>query len=201
MSKELTERQKEVLEFIENYINKHGYPPSIRDIAKAFRITPRGAMLHVVALEKKGYITRSKKARAIKIKYRTEAIRLPIAGEIVAGNVIENIEDSTETVDVPLNMAKSIFEYFVLKARDESMMSEHIVNGDYLILRKQYTVNNGDIAVVLLNNTQRMLRKVYIKDGKLVLMPINSHMQPMELPADKVEILGKVVGVIRIYGQ
>ncbi len=199
MSKELTERQKQVLAFIEGYIDKNGYPPSVREVARAFRITPRGAMIHIDALEKKGYLSRSRKARSIKIKIRTEAVRLPVVGKIAAGTAIEAIENSGESIEVPINMIKAGFEHFLLKVKGESMINEHIVDGDYVVVRKQDVVDSGDIAAILIDNSEATLKKIYIQDKKVVLMPANSSMKPLVLAVERVKIIGRVVGVIRIY--
>ncbi len=199
MSKALTERQKQVLTFIENYIDKHGYPPSVRDVARAFRITPRGAMIHIEALEKKGYLTRSRKARSIKVKTRTEAVRLPVVGKIAAGAAIEAVENPSELVEVPVSMIKSGCDHFLLKVKGESMVNEHIVDGDYVVVRKQDTVENGEVAAVLIDGSEATLKKVYIEGEKAVLMPANSFMHPIELSASRIRVIGKVVGVIRIY--
>ncbi|KAF2958908.1 LexA family transcriptional regulator [Thermotoga sp. Ku-13t] len=197
--RQLTERQKKVLEFITSYFEKHGYSPSIRDIAKAFRITPRGAMMHLVALEKKGYISRSKKARSIKLLNVGEAVRLPVVGMIAAGNAIEAIERVVEMIEVPKQMLKTGFEHYVLKVKGDSMVNEHIVENDYVVIRKQDTAESGDIVSVLVDNSETTLKKIYFKDGKIVLKPANPALKPIELEPSRVKITGKVVGVIRIY--
>jgi repressor LexA len=195
----LTERQKKVLEFITSYFEKHGYSPSIRDIAKAFRITPRGAMMHLVVLEKKGYISRSKKARSIKLLNVGEAVRLPVVGMIAAGNAIEAIERVAEMIEVPKQMLKTGFEHYVLKVKGDSMVNEHIVENDYVVIRKQDTAENGDIVSVLVDNSETTLKKIYFEDGKIVLKPANPALKPIEFEPSRVKITGKVVGVIRIY--
>jgi len=197
--RQLTERQKKVLEFIISYMESHGYSPSIRDIARAFRITPRGAMMHLVALEKKGYISRSKKARSIKLLNMAEAVKLPVVGVIAAGNTIEAIERVVETIEVPKQMLKSGFEHYVLKVRGDSMVNEHIVENDYIVLRKQDVAENGDIVSVLVDNGETTLKKIYFEAGKIVLKPANPSLKPIELEPFRVKITGKVVGVIRIY--
>lgn len=197
--KQLTERQRKVLEFITSYLEHHGYAPSIRDIARAFRITPRGAMIHLIALEKKGYISRSKKARSIKVLNMAEAVRLPVVGVIAAGNAIEAIERVVETIEVPKQMLRSGFEHYVLKVKGDSMIGEHIVQNDYVVMRKQDTAENGDIVSVLIDNGEATLKKIYFEPGKIVLKPSNPSMEPIELEPSRVRITGKLVGVIRIY--
>lgn len=198
--KELTERQKRVLDFVLSYVDKHGYPPSVRDVARAFRITPRGAMIHLDALEKKGYITRGRKARSIKILNRSESVRLPVVGTIAAGTAIEAIENPTELVEVPISMVKSGYEHFLLRVKGDSMIEEHIIDKDYVVVRKQEFIENGDIAAVLIDSSETTLKRVYIEENKVILQPANSKLKPIEVDSGRVKIIGKIVGVIRVYG-
>lgn len=197
--KELTERQKRVLDFVLSYLDKHGYPPSVRDVARAFRITPRGAMIHLDALERKGYITRGRKARSIKVLGRSESVRLPVIGNIAAGTAIEAVENPNELVEVPISMVKSGFEHFLLRVKGDSMIEEHIVDKDYIVVRKQEVVENGDIAAVLIDNSETTLKRVYVQEEKVILQPANYKLKPVEIDSSRVKIVGKVVGVIRVY--
>lgn len=199
--KGLTEKQKKVLNFIEEYMDKYGYPPSIRDIARRFRITPRGAQMHLVALEKKGYIKRSgKKARAISISKRTEAILVPVVGTIAAGEAIDMVEEAEEEIEVPKSMISAGFDYFSLKVKGNSMIGDHIVDGDYVIIRKQDFADPGDIIAVSIDNEQATLKRLSYEDGMVVLKPSNPDMSPIVVEPERVRILGKLVGVIRIIG-
>lgn len=197
--RQLTDRQKKVLDFIVSYVERHGYSPSIRDIARAFHITPRGAMMHLLALEKKGYISRSRKARSIKLLNMGEAMRLPIVGTIAAGTAIEAVEQVVETIEVPRQIIKAGFEHYVLKVKGDSMIDEHIVENDYVVVRKQETAGNGDIVSVLIDGDQVTLKKIYFESGKVLLKPANASMQTIEIEPSRVKITGKVVGVIRLY--
>lgn len=197
--KKLTERQKRVLDFVLSYLDKHGYPPSVRDVARAFRITPRGAMIHLDALERKGYITRGRKARSIKVLGRSESVRLPVIGNIAAGTAIEAVENPNELVEVPISMVKSGFEHFLLRVKGDSMIEEHIIDKDYIVVRKQEVVENGDIAAVLIDNSETTLKRVYVQEEKVILQPANYRLKPVEIDSSRVKIVGKVVGVIRVY--
>lgn len=197
--KELTERQKRVLDFVLSYLDKHGYPPSVRDVARAFRITPRGAMIHLDALERKGYITRGRKARSIKVLGRSESVRLPVIGNIAAGTAIEAVENPNEVVEVPISMVRSGFEHFLLRVKGDSMIEEHIIDKDYIVVRKQEVVENGDIAAVLIDNSETTLKRVYVQEEKVILQPANYKLKPVEIDSSRVKIVGKVVGVIRVY--
>ncbi len=197
--KGLTKRQRDVLNFINAYISKYGFSPSIRDIAREFRITPRGASIHLIALEKKGYITRSKKARSVRVVNRIEGIKLPLVGTIAAGNAIEALENQTELIEVPMSMVKSGYEHFLLRVKGTSMIEEHIIDRDLVVIRKQNTASNGDIVAVLVDNADATLKKFYAKSDKVILKPANRELKPLELESSRVKILGKLVGVIRTY--
>ncbi len=197
--KELTDKQRKVLQFIEEYMQQHGYPPSIRDIARRFRITPRGAQMHLRALEKKGYIRRGNgKARALSLPKRTEGILLPVLGEIAAGEAIEMIPEMDEEIEVPKSMVASGFEHFVLRVKGESMIGDHILDGDYVVIRKQDAADLGSIVAVSIDGEQATLKRLFYQDGKVVLKPSNPNLQPIIVEPERVKILGKLVGVIRI---
>jgi len=197
--KELTEKQKKVLQFIEEYMDKYGYPPSIRDIARRFRITPRGAQMHLRALEKKGVIKRKDgKARAMKLTKRTDAILLPVLGEIAAGEAIEMVPEVDEEIEVPKAMVAVGYEHFVLKVRGESMIGDHIMDGDYVIIRKQSTANVGNIVAVSIDNSEATLKRLYYENNMVRLEPSNPNMKAIIVEPERVRILGKLVGVIRI---
>ncbi len=198
--KELTEKQKKVLKFIEEYIEQHGFSPSIREIARRFRITPRGAQMHLKALEKKGYIKRgSGKARAMSLSKHAEGVVLPVLGEIAAGEAIEMIPEMDEEIEVPKSMVIPGFEHFVLKVRGNSMIGDHIVDGDYVVIRKQSAADFGSIVAVSIDNQEATLKRIYMEGGKVVLKPSNPELSPIVVEPERVRILGKLVGVIRIY--
>ena len=196
----LTERQRRVLEFIEFYIDKHGYPPSIRDIARRFKMTPRGAQLHLKALEKKGYISRSDgKARAIRLNRRVEGVLLPIVGEIAAGSAIEMFEMVEDFVEIPKSMVEAGYEHFVLKVSGDSMIGDHIIDGDMVVIRKQDFADNGDIVAVSIDGERATLKRVFFKEETVELRPSNPDMEPLEIERSRVKILGRIVGLVRTY--
>ncbi len=198
--KGLTEKQRRVLEFIEMYIDDHGYPPSIRDIARRFRMTPRGAQLHLRALEKKGYISRTDgKARAIKLNRRVEGVLLPIVGRIAAGNAIEMFEIVDSYIEIPMSMIKAGYEHFVLKVVGNSMVGDLIADGDLIVLRKQEFADNGDIVAVSIDNERATLKRIFFKESFVELRPSNPSMEPIEVEASRVKIVGKIVGLLRMY--
>ncbi|AKI96489.1 transcriptional repressor LexA [Kosmotoga pacifica] len=205
----LTERQKEILEYIENFIKLNGYPPSIRDICRDFNIaSPRGVAKHLEALEKKGYIERTGVSRGIRVikqadgtsvTEENDVVMLPVVGVIAAGEAIQAIENHEDSIPVPLWMVRRGFEYYVLKVTGNSMIDSHIMNGDYVVIRKQEWANNGDIIVALIDGENATLKK-YENDGpKIRLIPSNPEMLPIVVEADRVRIQGKLVGLLRWY--
>ncbi|ABR31038.1 LexA family transcriptional regulator [Thermosipho melanesiensis] len=197
--KKLTEKQQKVLDFIKNYIQQNGYSPSIRDIAKHFKLTPRGAHIHVIALEKKGYITRNpKNSRSISLVKRQESILIPVKGKISAGMGIEMFEIVDEEIEIPVRMISGFGNYFALKVEGNSMIDAHIINGDYVILKKQYRIPNGQIAAVVFDN-KVTLKRFYHKKDKVELVPENKDMNPIVCDAKDIKVIGKLVGIIRFY--
>jgi len=200
----LTKRQKQILEHVTRSIQKEGYPPSIREIGQAFGIkSPRGVVGHLEALEKKGYLSRERGARTIKIKGETTqsipkyGASIPLLGAIAAGSPIlaeENLEDHL-LVDERFASGKNIF---ALKVKGESMIGAGILHGDYVLVRQQAKVENGEIAAVLLDN-EATVKRVQCGKGVLRLLSENPAMKPIEVKEHekRVQILGKVVGVMR----
>ncbi|SHH17448.1 transcriptional repressor LexA [Thermosipho atlanticus] len=199
MNQKLTRKQQRVLDFITSFIQQNGYSPSIRDIAKHFKLTPRGAHIHVIALEKKGYIKKnSNKSRSISLVKRPESISVPVKGKISAGQGIEMFEIIDEEIEIPVRMLKGFGDYFALKVEGDSMIDAHILDGDFVILRRQYKVSNGQIAAVVYKD-KITLKRFYLKDNKVVLKPENSNMEPIICSANEVRVIGKIIGVIRIF--
>jgi repressor LexA len=205
----LTERQREILEYIEKFIKLNGYPPSIRDICRDFNISsPRGAAKHLEALEKKGYIERTGVSRGIRVirdasggsvTLENDVVMLPVVGVIAAGEAIRAIENRDESIPVPMWMVRRGFEYYVLKVTGNSMIESHILNGDYVVIRKQEWANNGDIVVALIDGENATLKRFEHEGPKVRLVPSNPEMLPIVLEADRVKIQGKLVGLLRWY--
>ncbi|PLV56122.1 transcriptional repressor LexA [Thermotoga sp. SG1] len=194
--KDLTAKQRSVLIFIEEFIEKNGYPPSVREIARRFRITPRGALLHLLALEKKGYIERkSGKPRAMRV-IKSVKNRVPLIGEIRAGEKKEAIEYLEDYIEVPSSFLSSGYDHFLLRVKGESMIEEHICDGDLVLIRRQNWAQNGDIVAAMVEG-EVTLKKFFQKGEMVELRPANKEMPAMFFRADRVKILGKVVGVFR----
>lgn len=209
MSQSLTPRQEAILRFIIDHEKKVGYPPSIREICERFGIaSPRGAVKHLEALEKKGYIERAKGiSRGITVlanaydRFELERqVMIPVVGVIAAGEALEAVEAISEHVPVAEGFLKKGFEYYALKVRGDSMIDEHILHGDYVIMRKQNWADNGDIVAALIDNSYATLKRYYRKEDMVTLKPANAQMEPILVEANRVTIQGKLVGVIRWIG-
>ena len=191
----LTERQKDVYEFVRDKIRNRGYGPTVREIGDHFHISsPNGVMCHLKALEKKGLITREPNmSRAIQLSAEPiEERGLPLAGRIAAGVLHEAIEQD-ERVDFG-----AMFDHknmFVLEVTGESMIDAQIADGDYVVVRKQRTARDGQITVVQTEEGEATLKRFYLEKNRIRLEPANASMKPIYVKQAK--ILGVVVGVVR----
>lgn len=191
----LTARQREIYEFIRHQIRSRGYGPTVREVGKEFGISsPNGVMCHLKALEKKGLITRDeKKSRAIQLATETAmGTGLPLAGRIAAGALMEAVEQE-ELID--FGTLFNADDMFVLEVRGDSMIEDHIADGDYVVIRKQDTAKRGEIVVALTGENEATLKRWYPENGRIRLEPANSTMKPIYVKDARV--LGVVVGVVR----
>lgn len=204
MARKLTERQTAILEFIVESIKNNGYPPTIAEIGDKFRIaSTNGVNDHLIALEKKGYITRSSKARGIHVTERAAAGLyhrmpdvLPVVGRIAAGQPIfaqENIEDY---LPVPPALAK--IKGYCLRVHGDSMIDDGIFDGDTIIIDSARRPNRGDIVVALVGD-DATVKRYYPHGARVELRPANSEMRPMIFPSASVKIQGVVVALQRLY--
>ena len=194
---QLTKRQREIYDFIRAKIDERGYGPTVREIGKAFRIrSPNGVMCHLKALEKKGCIRRQgNAARAIELVGRRPGeASLPLLGAVAAGSPTEAI---TQDETLSLSDLFSGSDYYALQVRGQSMIEDHIEDGDYVIIRKQETARNGERVVALVDG-EATLKKFYKERGRIRLEPSNGRYRPIYVsPGDDIRILGKLVGVVR----
>lgn len=197
----LTNKQKEVLDFLEEYISEAGFPPSLRDICARFNIKgPQNAAKHLDALEKKGYIRRQAgSSRAIELlgrPSRGESVSLPIVGRVRAGTPGLAVEDITGHVVLDEKFFRCSGA-FLLKVEGESMIEAGINDGDFVVVRPQKEASIGDIVVALIDGEATV--KTFQRDGdEVILKPENSSMQPIRVSGDKdFSIAGKVISVIR----
>ena len=200
MLPELTARQKRIYDFITGAIRDNGYAPSIPEIGQKFKITStRGVFDHLKALENKGYIKRIGK-RAIEIMSPTgrsvfpEATEIPILGRIRAGAPIL----AEENIEGYLPVANEIAgkDAFALKVKGDSMIEDGIFDGDYVIIRRQETADNGDIVCALIEN-EATLKRFHRQGSTVVLKPANKNYDPITVSKGEFRVLGRATGVIR----
>ncbi len=200
----LYRRQKQILDFIRQYIDKYGYSPTLGEIAESIGVSSLATVHeHLQALVNKGVIKRFEGAvRGIelvdqKISATLKGIELPILGFIAAGQPIMTYTDPDATVNVPAHMITGKKRSYVLQVKGDSMIEEGILDGDFVIIEEQTTANNGEIVVALLDNGLATLKRFYRESTRIRLEPANSAMQPIY--ATDVKIQGKCVGVIRRF--
>jgi repressor LexA len=209
----LTDRQREIYEYVVAYVDEHGYPPTVREIGEEVGLaSPSTVHAHLANLERAGYIRRDPtKPRALELLGRErpashgslgEAARvrvLPLVGQVAAGGPLlaeQNVEDH---LAVPEPLSSGAGEEFLLRIKGESMIEAGIMPDDYIVVRRQQTAKNGDIVVALAGDdeaTDEATVKRYFRDGSQIrLQPENQTMEP--LFPEHVQILGKVTGVFR----
>ncbi len=193
----LTQRQREIYEFLRDKIVNRGYGPTVREIGLQFGIrSPNGVMCHLKALEKKGLISReSHMSRAIQLSNPPQPkTSMPLAGLIAAGQPLLAL-DQRERVDF-----SGLFnsdDHFCLRVKGDSMIEDHIAEGDYVVVRKQSDCRDGDIVVARVDGDEATLKRYYRETHRVRLEPANKGMKPIF--TNKVALEGVVVGVIRQY--
>ena len=200
----LTKRQKEILDYIESFIDDRGYAPSFEEIAEAFGYSSLATVHeHLSNLERKGYIRKSyNESRSIELVGRETAapvVELPLLGAVAAGLPIEAIEDN-ETLAVPPDMVSRRRDNYVLRVEGSSMIEEQIRDGDYIVVQAQDRAEDGQMVVALVSGESATVKKLYREPGgRIRLQPANPTMQPIFVDAADVRVQGVVVGVIRKY--
>ncbi|MDD7662760.1 MAG: transcriptional repressor LexA [Eubacteriales bacterium] len=202
MANQRGDTQAKILAYIEKATLQKGYPPSVREICDATGLKSTSTVHgHLIRLEKKGLLYRdSMKPRAISVPsdhqmYRTEMINVPIVGRVSAGSPILATENIEDYIALPQSMLGE-GEHYVLGVRGESMIEAGIMDGDYVVVRKQPTAYNGDIVVAMVED-DATVKRFYRENGHFRLQPENSTMEPIIVP--EVTILGKVVSLYRIF--
>ncbi len=200
----LTPRQLDVVVAIRNYRHLHGYAPTMQELADQLGTSKVTIFEHVGALERKRVLTRDKhKARSLEIVSderlpdENRSTKLPLLGNIAAGSPIEAVENREE-IDLE-QMFHSRSGVYVLRVRGESMIDDHLCDGDYVIIERRETARNGEQVVALLDTGEATLKRFYKEGGKIRLQPANSAMEPRIVEADQCRIQGVVIGVLRSY--
>ncbi len=194
----LTPKQKEVLDFIESFSAGNGYPPSQQEIARAFGLRSLGTVQnYLVRLEREGALARDWNARrGLRLRRQTGSVaELPLAGQVAAGRPIEAVQ-TPDSIEVPASMVGA-GENFVLRVQGDSMVGDGILDGDYVVVRKQADADNGQTVVALLDN-EATVKRLYRRQGRIELHPANPAMAPIVVAGEEsLRIEGVVVGVIR----
>lgn len=194
--------QARILEYIEKSSHVNGYPPSVREICEAIGLKSTSTVHgHLVRLEKKGLLNRtSMRPRALTVptdhqKFKTDMFEVPIVGCVTAGTPIL----ATENIEGYISLPKTMLgegEYYILSVRGESMIEAGILDGDYVVVRKQATAYNGEIVIAMIDD-EATVKRFYKENGHFRLQPENSTMEPIIVP--EVTILGKVVLLYRTF--
>jgi repressor LexA len=199
----LTRRQKEILDFLNRFIEREGYAPTIEEIAEHFSLRSLATVhKHLTNLQDKGLIRRAwNRSRALELvptDMKVHAVELPLLGRVAAGSPIEAIEAS-ETIFVPENMVGRR-ETYVLQVKGDSMIDEQIRDGDYVIVENRKTANDGEMVIALLDGENVTLKKLYREGrGRVRLQPANARLEPLLVDQDRLRIQGVVIGVLRKY--
>ena len=202
MSEILSNKQREVYEFVKKHTEEKGYPPAVREICDAVGLSSTSTVHgHLKRLEKKGLIKRDPtKPRALEITEfahrKREMIDIPIVGKVTAGAPILAVENIEDTFSIPLNYIKSNNDLFILNVKGESMIDAGIFDGDMAIIEKADSVANGEIVVALIEN-EATIKRFFKEKNYIRLQPENKTMEPIIV--EECKVLGKLVGLYRTY--
>jgi len=199
----LTRRQRQVLDVIHGFIDKHGYSPSLEEIGSELELSSVATVhKHVSHLVQKGYVRRTwNQNRSIEIVDSGDtinALRVPLSGSIAAGRPLEAVA-TTESITVPAELVRDRSRAFALRVHGDSMIDEQIRDGDWVILERRDTAGDGETVVALIEGNEATLKKLYREGERVRLQPANPAMEPIFVPIDDVQVQGVVVGVIRKY--
>ena len=200
--KKLTQRQEEILQFISQYTQQHEYAPTYQEIADAFNLASKqGVVRHLVALERKGYITRGDTvARSIRIIHpqympQTDTVHVPLVGQVAAGYPVLAEENIENYVMLPRTLIKSEGRYFALRVHGDSMTNAGILDGDMVVVQSTTTARAGEIVVALIGD-EVTVKRLVVQNTKKFLKAENPN-YPDIYPKNEWSIQGKVVGLVR----
>jgi len=198
----LTKRQREILDYLNEFIQQHGYAPSLEEIGQRFNLSSLATVhKHLTNLQEKGFIrrawNRSRSVELVPSRVGTRAVDLPLLGFVAAGAPIEAVA-GTESIAVPETLAGRRDSY-VLRVRGDSMIDEQIRDGDFVIVEDRKSADNGEMVIALVGGADVTLKKFYREGPRIRLQPANPSMQAMFFDADHVQVQGVVVGVMRKY--
>jgi repressor LexA len=199
----LTRRQRQVLDVIHEFIDEHGYSPSLEEIGEQLQLSSVATVhKHVSHLVQKGFVRRTwNQNRSIEIVDNGEAaraVKLPLEGKIAAGRPLDAVATG-ETIDVPTVLVNDPEGTFVLRVEGQSMIDEQIRDGDYVVVEKRQATSDGDTVVALIDGSEATLKRFYREGDQVRLQPANPTMQPIRVDAGRVAVQGVVVGLVRRY--
>ncbi len=197
----LTKRQKEIFDYVRAHIERDGYAPSLEEIGAQFGLSSVATVhKHVQNLVEKGLLRKAwNRSRSIELVEDDppSAVAIPLLGAVAAGQPIEAVS-TPDTIEVPAEIVGNK-ECYALRVKGDSMIEDHILDGDLVVLESRKRPNNGETVVALVRQEDVTLKRFY-HDGSIVkLVPANSALRPMEFPAEDVEVQGVVVGLVRHY--
>ena len=198
----LTKRQREILDYLSDFIQQHGYAPSLEEIGRRFNLSSLATVhKHLTNLQEKGFIrrawNRSRSVELVQTRVGSRAVELPLLGFVAAGSPIEAVVGG-ETISVPEGLVGRRDSY-ALRVKGDSMIDEQIRDGDFVIVEDRRSVDNGEMVIALVGGVDVTLKKFYRENGRIQLQPANPAMQPIMLDPDRVQVQGVVVGVMRKY--
>lgn len=199
----LTRRQREIYDFIREFVDEHGYSPSLEEIGAHFDLASVATVhKHVQHLVAKGFLRKAwNRSRSLEPvpEGGTSLSEVPVLGTVAAGAPIEAIELGGESVHVPVEMLGRPGETFALRVRGDSMIEDQICNGDLVIVERRDEARNGETVVALVGGDEATLKRFYRRGAQVRLVPANSSMEPIEVPAADVQVRGVVRGLLRTY--
>jgi repressor LexA len=198
----LTKRQREILDYLNDFIQQHGYAPSLEEIGRRFGLSSLATVhKHLTNLQEKGFIrrawNRSRSVEVVPTRSGGRAVELPLLGYVAAGAPIEAIPGN-ETISVPEDFVGKRDTY-VLRVRGDSMVDEHIRDGDFVVVEDRKVAENGEMVVALLRGSDVTLKKLYRENGHVRLQPANPALRPLIVSAGDVQVQGVVIAVMRRY--
>jgi repressor LexA len=199
----LTKRQREILDYLNEFIQQHGYAPSLEEVGRRFNLSSLATVhKHLTNLQEKGFIRRAwNRSRSVELlpsRSGGRAVELPMLGYVAAGMPIEAVATS-ESIAVPETLVSGKRDTYVLRVRGDSMIDEQIRDGDWVVVEDRRAADNGEMVIALVSGQDATLKKFYKEGGRVRLQPANPTMEPIVVDPDAVQIQGVVVGVMRKY--
>jgi repressor LexA len=201
-----TQRQKEIYDYVRRFIERHGYEPSYAQIARHFQISSKATIAkHIEALEKRGLLSREHANGSFALKVQIEDVAadatcdVPLLGRVAAGQPLEAYTDAAQTVTVPRFLLGRVRpeQVYALKVTGDSMIDEHICDGDIALIENRVEARDGEIVVALVEGQRATLKRLYRFGREVELRPANSQLQPIRLPAHQVQVQGIFRGLLR----